>query len=215
MSHRKKRQRLSYRLAHRHQIGNGKSACRKSSIASDCVLGSRHRDVAAGDCQFGWLQGVRNLLRQTSFLLQRLDLNRRTPLPARLVQILQSPDELHVTIKIGNEKSASVELSRMLGSVRCIGTLLAVPKSACGKSQLGPLNCGPKGCRFERWLDIPTMRSHVARTMALPPRPNAGVRSNFGPIQEVGCTARFRVSDTRCGTCVILPAFLQSRCSPS
>jgi len=52
-------------------ISNGKSACRKSSIASDCVLGSRHRDVAAGDCQFGWLQGVRNLLRQTSFWLQR------------------------------------------------------------------------------------------------------------------------------------------------
>jgi hypothetical protein len=54
-----------------------KSACRKSSIASDCVLGSRHRDVAAGDYQFGWLQGVRNLLRQNSFWLQRPDLNQR------------------------------------------------------------------------------------------------------------------------------------------
>jgi len=40
--------------------------------------------------------------------LWRLDLNRRTPLPARLVQMLQSPDEVHVAIKIGNEKSASV-----------------------------------------------------------------------------------------------------------
>ena len=40
-------------------------------------------------------------------------------------------------------------------------------------------------------------------------------RSSFSPIQEGGCTACFRVSDTRCGTCVILPAFLQSRCSPS
>jgi hypothetical protein len=40
-------------------------------------------------------------------------------------------------------------------------------------------------------------------------------RSNFSPIQECGCTVCFRVSDTRCGTCVILPAFLQSRCSPS
>jgi hypothetical protein len=54
-----------------------KSVCRKSSIASDCVLGSRHRDVAAGDCQFGWLQGVRNRLRQNSFWLQRPDLNLR------------------------------------------------------------------------------------------------------------------------------------------
>src|SRR5712692_10765050 len=36
--------------------------------------------------------------------LRRLDLNRRTPLPARLVQMLQSPDEVHVAIKIGNEK---------------------------------------------------------------------------------------------------------------
>ena len=61
-----------------HQaISTDKSACRKSSIASDCVLGSRHRDVAAGDCQFGWLQGVRNRLRQNSFWLQRLDLNLR------------------------------------------------------------------------------------------------------------------------------------------
>jgi len=40
--------------------------------------------------------------------LWRLVLNRRTPLPARLVQMLQSPDEVHVAIKIGNEKSASV-----------------------------------------------------------------------------------------------------------
>ena len=28
-------------------------------------------------------------------------------------------------------------------------------------------------------------------------------RSNVSPIQGVGCTARFRVSDTRCGTYVI------------
>ena len=51
-------------------------------------------------------------------------------------------------------------------------------KSACGKSQLRPLNCGPKGCRFERWLNIPTMRSHVVRTMALPPK---DLRQAFGP----------------------------------
>jgi hypothetical protein len=46
----------------------------------DCMrlrLGSRHQDVAAGDCQFGWSRGVRNLLRQNSFWLQRPDLNRR------------------------------------------------------------------------------------------------------------------------------------------
>ena len=47
-------------------------------MASDCVLGSRRRDVATGDYQFGWLQGVRNLLRQNSFWLQRPDLNQRT-----------------------------------------------------------------------------------------------------------------------------------------
>jgi len=34
-------------------------------------------------------------------------LNRRTPLPVRLKQMLQSPDERHVAITIGNEKSAS------------------------------------------------------------------------------------------------------------
>jgi hypothetical protein len=36
---------------------------------------------------------------------------------------------------ISTGKSASVELSMMLGSVRCIQTLLAVPKSASGKLQ--------------------------------------------------------------------------------
>ena len=52
------------------------------------------------------------------------------------------------------------------------------------------------------------------RTIAQTQRAEVDFRSGFGPIQEVGCTACFRVSDTRCGTCVILPAFLQSRCSP-
>jgi hypothetical protein len=37
------------------------------------------------------------------------------------------------------------------------------------------------------------------------------LRSNFSPIQEVGCTARFRVSDTRCGTYVIYAAYLEGR----
>ena len=50
-------------------------------VGSDRLHGTasrpRHRDVAAGDCQFGWLQGVRNLLRQNSFCLQWPDLNRR------------------------------------------------------------------------------------------------------------------------------------------
>jgi hypothetical protein len=41
--------------------------------------------------------------------LRRLDLNRRTPLPVRLKQMLQSPDERHVAITIGNEKSASLQ----------------------------------------------------------------------------------------------------------
>jgi hypothetical protein len=34
---------------------------------------------------------------------------------------------------VSPDKSRSVELSRMLGSVRCIQTLLAVQKSASGK----------------------------------------------------------------------------------
>jgi transposase len=46
-------------------------------------------------------------------------------------------------------------------------------------------------------------------------RPLLGFRSNFSPIQEGGCTECVRVSDTRCGTCVICAAYLQSRCSPS
>jgi hypothetical protein len=46
--------------------------------------------------QFGWLQ--------------RLNLNRRTLAPAHFVQMLRSPDELHVAIKISNEKSAIQEL---------------------------------------------------------------------------------------------------------
>ncbi len=33
-----------------------------------------------------------NLLRQNSFWLQRLDPNRRTPLPVRVVPLLQSPE---------------------------------------------------------------------------------------------------------------------------
>jgi hypothetical protein len=38
---------------------------------------------------------------------------------------------------------------------------------------------------------------------------------NFGPIGEGGCTACARVSDTRCGTCVIWAAYLQCGCSHS
>jgi len=55
-------------------------------------------------------------------------------------------------------------------SERITGKPEVVPghKSACGKSQLRPLSFGPKGCRFERRLDIPTMRSHVTRTIAFP-----------------------------------------------
>ena len=41
-------------------------------------------------CQFG--------------LLQRLNLKRRTPEPAHFVQMLRSPDQLYVAIKISNEK---------------------------------------------------------------------------------------------------------------
>jgi hypothetical protein len=51
--------------------------------------------------------------------------------------------------------------------------------------------------------------SDEARMTAWPQRP----RSNFSPIQEVGCTAFFRVSDTRCGTYVIYAAYFEGRCS--
>jgi hypothetical protein len=37
-------------------------------------------------------------------------------------------------VRISTGKSASVELSRMLGSFRCIQTLLAVQKSGSGES---------------------------------------------------------------------------------
>jgi hypothetical protein len=55
------------------RIRPAKAPSEKPSIASDCVLGSRHRDVAASDCQFGWLQGTRNLLWRNGFWLQRPD----------------------------------------------------------------------------------------------------------------------------------------------
>jgi len=54
-----------------------------------------------------------------------------------------------------------------------------------------------------------------ARECISPKAHQVNFRSNFSPFREIGCTARIRVSDTRCGTCVILPAFLQSRCSAS
>ena len=73
-------------------------------MASDCVLGSRHRDVATVDYQFGWLQGDRNLLRQNSFWLQRPDLNQRTweaePVLTRQVLSLAQPRALRRTYSI-------------------------------------------------------------------------------------------------------------------
>jgi hypothetical protein len=53
--------------------------------------------------------GVFGTYRGGMVLAAGLDLNRRAPLAARLVQMLQIPDELHVAIKISNQKSASVE----------------------------------------------------------------------------------------------------------
>lgn len=52
-------------------LGNQKLACGKSSLALDSVFGSRHRDVAPDDCQFGWLRGSRNSQRQNTFWLRR------------------------------------------------------------------------------------------------------------------------------------------------
>src|SRR5215831_10641511 len=46
-------------------------------------------------------------------------------------------------------------------------------------------------------------------------REEKGFRSSFSPFQGGGCTECFRGGDTRCGTYVIYPAYLQSRCSPS
>jgi hypothetical protein len=64
-------------------------------------------------------------------------------------------------------------------------------------------------------LDMRRRHPGEARAIAEAHRGEEDFRSSFSPIQEVGCTACFRVSDTRCGTCVIFPAFLQSRCAPS
>ena len=41
-------------------------------------------------------------------------MNRRTPVPAHFVQMLRSPDELHVAIKISNEKSAYGKVLQLL-----------------------------------------------------------------------------------------------------
>jgi hypothetical protein len=59
------------------------------------------------------------------------------------------------------------------------------------------------------FLDMGRRHPGGARAIAQARRGEEDFRSSFSPIQEVVCTARFRVSDTRCGTCVILPAFLQ------
>src|ERR1700730_8596764 len=42
-------------------------------------------------------------------------------------------------------------------------------------------------------------------------KPSKILRSNFSPLQGVGCTARFHVSDTRCDTYVICAACLEGR----
>ena len=60
-------------------------------------------------------------------------------------------------------------------------------------------------------LDMGRRHPGEARAIAQAHRGEEDFRSSFSPIQEVGCTACFRVSDTRCGACVILPAFLQSK----
>ena len=65
------------------------------------------------------------------------------------------------------------------------------------------------------FLDMGRRHPGGARAIAQARRGEEDFRSSFSPIQEVVCTARFRVSDTRRGTCVILPAFLQSRRSIS
>jgi hypothetical protein len=74
--------------------------------------------------------------------LRGLDLNRRTPLPARLVQVHQSPDELHVAIKIGNEKSASVDRSECRTRFRLAPTVLIHPL------RLRPPEVGKAGVRL-------------------------------------------------------------------
>jgi hypothetical protein len=51
-------------------------------------------------------------------------------------------------------KSASVELARILGSVRCIQTLLAVPKSAWGKRRAS--ECGSRPDLLEPRFSLPT-----------------------------------------------------------
>jgi hypothetical protein len=85
-------------------------ACRKASIASpswpiselsedilsraprDALRSGPRRCCGRADCQFGWWRGTRNLLRQNSFWLRRLDLNQRVPAvskaPAREAGVL-------------------------------------------------------------------------------------------------------------------------------
>jgi hypothetical protein len=72
----------------------------------------------------------------------------------------------------------------------------------------------PVRSRFVRLRPPAKMGKYIAGMAPSPPGPETG-RSYVSPIQEVGCTASFRISDTRCGTCVIDPGRLQSRCSPS
>jgi hypothetical protein len=55
----------------------------------------------------GWksklsIRMVAGFAEKKEFGLQRLNLNRRAPVPAHFVQMLRSPGELHIAIKISN-----------------------------------------------------------------------------------------------------------------
>ena len=76
-------------------------------------------------------------------------------------------------VRISPEKSASVELSRMLGSVRCFQTLLAVPKSACAQWRW-PKTRGRLSVQFRSnsrgWLHraVPRKRHQMRHLCELP-----------------------------------------------
>src|SRR6266550_5766154 len=59
------------------------------------------------------------------------------------------------------------------------------------------------------------MRIHTARTKALPESRKASLSVQRPSYSTGGCTVRVRVSDTRCGTYVICPAYLQSGALPA
>ena len=86
-----------------------------------------------------------------------------------------------------------------MDSWRIVASRKLSRKRGCGRER-SP-DAGYAATRFSSNLNRRTSKfGWLQATAAIV---NNDFRSNFSPIQEGGCTECSRVSDTRCGTCVI------------